>query len=516
MTRRRPSPTASTTATRRVAIYTRKSTSAGLEMEFNSLDAQRDACVSYARSQPGWELVTEHYDDGGFTGANIERPAFQRLLQDIESKLIDTVIVYKVDRLSRSLLDFAKVMDRFNAVGCAFVSVTQNFSTADAMGRLTLNMLMSFAEFEREMISERTRDKIAGARRRGQWTGGRAPLGYRIEGGKLVIEEHEAALVREIFHEYLARDSVMAIVERLASLGRTTKRHESKAGRVLAASAWTKDAVLRILKNQTYAGRIRAGADVVDGQHTGLVDAPTFDAVAARLGRAGRGKLPRTCETYLLVGLVRCAACGHAMTPASARARGREYRYYRCITRDKRGKDACPTKPLPAGELERAVMDRVHAIAADTALLGAIAERASARLDEERARLDLERASLPGQITKLGADAQRLADALASAPPSGREAVAARIERVSAQLRAHEQRLAAVDVGLAAHAKAKLDAAWAAKTLAHFDRVWDAMTPTNRARLVRALVETVVVHERAGKLAITLRDAGATLAQEAA
>ncbi|MGH7294588.1 MAG: recombinase family protein, partial [Polyangiaceae bacterium] len=161
---------------KRVAIYTRKSTSAGLEQEFNSLDAQREACESYAKSQ-GWTVVAS-YDDGGFTGANIERPAFQRLLADVDAGKVDVVVVYKVDRLSRSLLDFARVMDRFNGAGAAFVSVTQNFSTADAMGRLTLNMLMSFAEFEREMISERTRDKIAGARRKGKWTGGPVPLGY--------------------------------------------------------------------------------------------------------------------------------------------------------------------------------------------------------------------------------------------------------------------------------------------------------------------------------------------------
>jgi DNA invertase Pin-like site-specific DNA recombinase len=175
----------------------------GLEQEFNSLDAQRESALAYIRRQPGWTVVDTQYDDGGFTGANIERPAFQRLLADIEARKIDVVVVYKVDRLSRSLLDFAKVMERFSASGASFVSVTQNFSTADAMGRLTLNMLMSFAEFERSMISERTRDKIAASRRRGQWTGGPCPFGYSVKEKKLYVNDLEAHVVREVFRSHV-------------------------------------------------------------------------------------------------------------------------------------------------------------------------------------------------------------------------------------------------------------------------------------------------------------------------
>ena len=186
-------------ATRRVAISTRKSTTMGLEQEFNSLDSQRESRLAYIQRQPGWKLVDERYDDGGFTGANIDRPAFTRLMADVEAGKVDVIVVYKVDRLSRSLLDFVKVMERLGAAGASFVSVTQNFSTADAMGRLTMNMLMSFAEFEREMISERTRDKIAGARRKGKWTGGPVPYGYSVKDKKLLVNELEARVVREAF-----------------------------------------------------------------------------------------------------------------------------------------------------------------------------------------------------------------------------------------------------------------------------------------------------------------------------
>ena len=212
MTRRTPTP-APGSETKRCAIYTRKSTTMGLEQEFNSLDAQRESGLAYIQRQTGWKVVDERYDDGGFTGANTDRPAFTRLLADVEAGKIDVIVVYKVDRLSRSLLDFVKMMERFTAAGVSFVSVTQNFSTADAMGRLTLNMLMSFAEFEREMIAERTRDKIAASRRKGKWTGGPVPFGYSVKDKKLLVNEVEAQIVREAFTLFLQHRQ-MAMVAR--------------------------------------------------------------------------------------------------------------------------------------------------------------------------------------------------------------------------------------------------------------------------------------------------------------
>ncbi|MCG8556929.1 MAG: recombinase family protein [Proteobacteria bacterium] len=290
--------------TKRCAIYTRKSTAHGLEQEFSSLDAQREACERYVEGQGhlGWRLLPERYDDGGFTGANLERPAFQRLIEDIEAGKIDIVVVYKVDRLSRSLLDFARVMARFNDAGTAFVSVTQNFSTADAMGRLTLNMLMSFAEFEREMIAERTRDKIHAARRRGQWTGGQVPTGYRVEDKRLVIDELEALIVRETFELYEQHRSALAVAQLLNERGRTTKRHKAKNGRVRKARPWSKDAVLRILKNAIYAGYMPCGDELHDGEHEGLIARDRFRRVQALLdSRRGttssRGRNPEYRST---------------------------------------------------------------------------------------------------------------------------------------------------------------------------------------------------------------------------
>jgi site-specific DNA recombinase len=249
-----------TVETRRCVIYTRKSTSVGLDQDFNSLDAQREACAAYIQRQPGWILV-ETYDDGGYTGANIDRPAFQRLLADIDAGRvgavlgqIDVVVSYKVDRLSRSLLDFAKIMERFNAAGASFVSVTQNFSTADAMGRLTLNVLMSFAEFEREMISERTRDKIAASRRRGKWTGGPVPLGYSVIDKKLVVNELEAVLVREIFALYHEHRSTLMVARVLNERQEMTKRHSAQNGHLRKPRPWAQPDIVRILKNPVHAG----------------------------------------------------------------------------------------------------------------------------------------------------------------------------------------------------------------------------------------------------------------------
>jgi site-specific DNA recombinase len=350
--------------TRRCAIYTRKSTSVGLEQDFNSLDAQREACAAYMKKQPGWSLVDERYDDGGFTGANIERPAFQRLLADIDERRIDVVVVYKVDRLSRSLLDFAKLMERFGRAGASFVSVTQNFSTADAMGRLTLNMLMSFAEFEREMIGERTRDKIAAARRKGKWTGGPVPLGYTVKEKRLIVNEAEAVLVREIFALYLEQRSALAVARLLNERHLQLTRLPENGGRVHETRAWTNADVLRLIRTPIYAGYVRSHGELYDGEHEAIVDRKTFSRVGALLDAAARTTNdPSRNPDYILRGLLRCGRCGSAFTPASSRRGRTVYRYYRCVKRDKEGNQACSSSPLPADAIENYVIDRLREVA---------------------------------------------------------------------------------------------------------------------------------------------------------
>jgi site-specific DNA recombinase len=350
----------------RCAIYTRKSTAAGLEKDFNSLDAQREACEAYIKTHAheGWELSGESFDDGGFTGANTDRPAFKKLLGWVSTRSIDVVVVYKVDRLSRSLVDFAQVMEHFTKHGVGFVSVTQHFSTTDPVGRLTLHMLMSFAEFEREMITERIRDKIRSTRRKGQWTGGHAPLGYRSEKSHLLIHEEEAPWVKQVFDWYLEGTSALSISQRL-----NAAQVPLKTARSQRPNPWTKDLVLRILRNRIYLGEISCQGEFVVAEHPGLIDSGVFARVQRMLEpKARRDRQACRNPIYLVRGTLRCGICGAPMTSASTFKEGRLYRYYRCRTRDKQGKDVCPTVQVPAEAIETFVVDRLIEVLKDPVL----------------------------------------------------------------------------------------------------------------------------------------------------
>ena len=491
--------------TRRCAIYTRKSTTNGLEQEFNSLDAQHEACEAYAKSQ-GWTLVDGRYDDGGFTGANVERPAFQRRLHDVDAKRVDVVVVYKVDRLSRSLLDFAKVMDRFNQAGVAFVSITQNFSTADAIGRLTLNMLMSFAEFEREMIAERTRDKIHAARKKGKWTGGPVPYGYDVVSGKLVVNKLESVVVREIFDDYLRHRSPTRILEELRTKGRQPKRYVTKAGTVGGTRAWSVTAVLRILKSPLYIGKVGIAGETYDGEHEAIVEAEKFEQVQAVLG----GRAPIATKSvqrgYLLRGVLRCGVCGSAMTPASAYKGKREYRYYRCTKRDREGRGACPTRPLTAPAVEAFVVERLRRIAANATLVTRVTSAIDKRMTAAQDKLERERRELPREVGRLSSETKSLVSSLAEMGAAGRKAISLRLDQVAQALVLAQERLRTVEERLEQMAKVRAEAAWTAETLAGFDRLWDKLTEDNRARLVGCLVQRVVVNEGANTLRIELVD----------
>jgi len=495
---------------KRCAIYTRKSTAIGLDQEFNTLDAQREACERYIENQAhlGWRRAADKYDDGGFTGANLERPAFQRLVEDIDAGKIDVLVVYKVDRLSRSLLDFAKVMDRFNKAGTAFVSVTQNFSTADAMGRLTLNMLMSFAEFEREMIAERTRDKIAAARRKGKWTGGPVPLGYDVVDKHLVVNDLEAVMVREIFDLYLKHRSALSVMRILNETGRATKRHLAKNGNVRKARAWSKDAVLRVLKNPVYAGYMPYRDEIHPGEHDALVDQDTYTRVHALLDdhggarRTTRGRNPE----YLLRGLLRCTNCGKTFTPASTRKKGKEYRYYRCVTRDKEGRKACPARPLPADAIESFVIDRIREATADGGLTADVSAELQALFDERRDALKTERRDLPSAIASLSSEGRKLVGTIREVNGTARRLLEDRIEEVGTELGRCEARLATVERALAELDRTEIEAEWVTSTLADLDDLWDVLTVQNRGRLVQAVVKRVDVDDIHGTVAAELVD----------
>ena len=277
----------------RCAIYTRKSTEEGLEQEFNSLHAQREAAEAYIQSQKhlGWTLVSDHYDDGGFTGSNLERPALQRLLQDIDVHRVDCILVYKVDRLSRSLLDFARLVDRFDQHAVSFVSVTQQFNTTSSLGRLTLNILLSFAQFEREIIGERTRDKMSAARRKGKWTGGTPVLGYDVDpaGGRLIVNEKESRRVREIFALYIQHHSLAVVVAELARRRWKTKSRTSQEGREHIGRLFTKASLRLLLINAIYDGKVEHRGAMYAGEHAPIIDPVVWREVNAELrGRPAR------------------------------------------------------------------------------------------------------------------------------------------------------------------------------------------------------------------------------------
>ena len=299
----------------RCAVYTRKSSEEGLDMEFNSLDAQREACEAFIASQraEGWVLVRDRYDDAGISGGTLERPALKRLVADIQEGLVDVVVVYKIDRLSRSLVDFTKLVEVFDANNVTFVSVTQSFNTTTSMGRLTLNILLSFAQFEREVIGERIRDKVAASRKRGMWMGGYVPLGYDVRDRKLVVNDAEAALVRRIFQGFVETESCTKLVQVLRAEGATTK-----LGRPL-----TKSDVYRILSNRLYLGEAVHKGAAYPGEHDAIVTQAQWDAVHAVLQVSPRVRVNRTRNTTapLLRGLIYDSE-GRAMSPSHSRGRG--------------------------------------------------------------------------------------------------------------------------------------------------------------------------------------------------
>jgi len=314
----------------RCAIYTRVSTDQGLEQDFNSLDAQYDASQAYIRSQAhaGWTLLRGKYDDGGFSGGNTDRPALQRLLADVTAGKIDVIVVYKVDRLTRSLADFAKLVELFDTHDVSFVSVTQQFNTTTSMGRLTLNVLLSFAQFEREVTSERIRDKIAASKRKGLWVGGMAALGYDTKDRKISINEIEADRVRTIFRSYLRLGSLNRLMTDLRDQGIVTKVRTLKTGKTVGGIPFTRGPLAHLLRNRFYIGEVAFKGEVLPGEQPAIVDRQLFDAVQAKLTQQmNNHKIARMRSEALLAGRI-FDDRGNRMTPSHVRKRGIKYRYY--------------------------------------------------------------------------------------------------------------------------------------------------------------------------------------------
>jgi DNA invertase Pin-like site-specific DNA recombinase len=371
----------------RCAVYTRKSSEEGLDMEFNSLDAQRESCEAYVASQKpeGWVLVPDSYDDGGFSGGTLERPALRRLLADIEDGRVDVIVVYKIDRLSRSLMDFAKLVEVFDRKGVTFVSVTQSFNTTTSMGRLTLNILLSFAQFEREVIGERIRDKFAASRKKGMWMGGWAPLGYDVKDRKLVVNETEAAAVRRIFERFAKSRSVLTVFRELAADG-----FVNKYGQKL-----DKGRIYKLLHNRVYVGDAVHKGTAYPGEHEAIIAKALWEKVQAVLAESPKVRAGRTrAQTpALLKGLI-FGPDGRAMSPTHTRRGDKLYRYYVSQSVIKGSADDCAVGRLPAAEIEAAVVDQIRALLRSPEIIVATWRAARANvhdLTEDQVREALER-----------------------------------------------------------------------------------------------------------------------------
>lgn len=444
------------------AIYTRKSSDEGLEKEFNSLDAQREACDAFIKSQrhAGWVSVRDLYDDGGLSGGTMERPALRRLLSDIKSGKVQIVVVYKVDRLTRSLADFAKIVDVFDAHGASFVSVTQQFNTTTSMGRLTLNMLLSFAQFEREIAGERIRDKIAASKAKGMWMGGTIPLGYDVRDRKLVINETEAKLVRHIFSRYAELGSVTLLQAELNAQGYRSKRRDGAGGLITGGRPFSRGILYLILQNRLYRGEVAHKGNVYPGQHDAIVETGLWTIVQEKLvaGRRDRKLAVGADAPSLLSGLI-FDCDGNRMTPTHSNKRGRRYRYYISSSLLDRTKAGSNTMRVPACEVESLVVDRLRAILAsprevagslapldlnarelDAALMraGAISENWLSIAPEELSTLTrsvVTRTVLSPDRIEVTIGVKQLADALGSPVNAGNEAGPTIVLEIAVELR---------------------------------------------------------------------------------
>ena len=403
----------------RCAVYTRKSTEEGLDQDFNSLDAQREACEAYIASQSGlgWKLIRTRYDDGGVSGGTMDRPALQQLLSDIQSAKVDVVVVYKIDRLTRSLMDFAKIVDVFDTKGVSFVSVTQQFNTTTSMGRLTLNVLLSFAQFEREVTAERIRDKIAASKKKGMWMGGPWPLGFDVRDKRLVVNEAEAVTVRRLFDLYRQIRSVRRLKAAADDEGIVTKRRSFSGGRVQGGQPFSRGNLYQLLSNPIYVGEIAHKGQTYAGLHEAIVDRDTWDAVQALLSdnTVARRTPKNLSSPCILAGLV-FDETGDRLTSSHAVKAGVRYHYYISHRLMNALKTDDTGRRLPAQELERPILaELIRRLGDDVDLMALLGLRNTP----------------PRVLRAMKAGAQRLADALQSdSPESRRSALQSFVDRI--------------------------------------------------------------------------------------
>lgn len=496
----------------RCAIYTRKSTEEGLQQDFNTLDAQRESAEAYivAHKHEGWVCLPERYDDGGYTGGNLDRPAFQRLMHDVEGGKIDAIVIYKIDRLSRSLMDFSRVMETLERHNVALIAITQALDTKTSMGRLTLNILLSFAQFERELISERTRDKIAAARRKGKFAGGRPLLGYDIQtapgGSKLIINKAEAKRVNEIFELFIACGSLIPTVRELNKRGWHNKTWTSRAGQAMGGRPFDKPTLYRLLCSVVYLGKITHGDHVYAGEHEAIVPQDLFNRVQSMLRRNKNsgGKYVRNKHNTLLKGLVRCTHCGCGMSHHYTTKNGiTRYRYYVCNNAQKRGWASCPWASVPAPALEKFVVDQLREMGRDPVMFRRVLHAAQEQITVAIDELKVQRGRAEDRVRTIDAEIRQIA------PQAGTAGQAAdRLATLQDDLALAQQEVTRVGSQILNLERRLVNDKQITQAMEKFDPVWDSLSPTEQASVVHLLVEQVCYDGQNETVSVVFRGFG--------
>lgn len=496
----------------RVAIYTRQSLDEGTS-EFKSVDAQRDMIEAYVASQrsEGWAALPERYDDAGYSGGDLNRPGFKRLMADVEAGRVDVVVVHRFDRLSRSMFDFVGLTDRFEKHGVALVSATQAFNTSTSAGRMMLNVLASFAQYEREMIGERTRDKMQATRKRGMWAGGFVPLGYDLVDKKLVVNPVEAEQVRATFRLYLEMGSLSETAHELNRRGWRTKSWTGKRGQPVASYHYSLESLRQMLDRVVYIGQVRSGKTSYPGLHERIIDQELWDAVQAQKRRLRPFYGEKTKNKYgaLLRGLVLCGLCGATMNHSVSASGPRRYQYYTCNASRRFGRSQCMAGPVPLAQIETFVIDRVRAIGRDPTL---VREALAATQRERQARAgELEGEVRRQEIERRRAKEERtnLINAVAGGGP-GTATLMQRVAELDQRLVDIEERVRGAQRELVAASTPGADDGSLAQALAEFDGVWEALFVQERIRVLTLLIERVTYASTTGELKLTFRTSGLT------
>ena len=498
----------------RCAVYARKSTTEGQDSSFNSLDNQQQSAESYIASQrhTGWTAVAERYHDYGFSGGNTVRPALQQLLADAKNGVIDTIVVYRLDRLSRSLIDFLKIHADLEKWGVGLVSVTENINTTTPHGRMMVNVLLSFAQYERELIGERTRDKLHAARRLGRWAGGTPFFGYDVvpEGGRIAINKEEADQVRAIFDLYLEKGSLLAVSEELNRRGWRRKSWTTKTGRVRVGGPWNNVYAHRLLTHPIYIGRQTLGDQSFPGEHEAIVTKKVFDQVQRMLedNRRNSGASHRNKHNALLRGILRCATCDSPMTHAFTERNGKAFRYYRCVNAVKNGAGACSTGSVPAIKIEEFVVEQIKRIGAEPALCEETFRQVQTQVASQRRALTTEAKRVDRELASVRAELDRLTTSVARATGAAADALMAKLAETQDRITTSERRQREVADRMVALDRQDVDSVAVRRALVQFTDVWDVLLSPERERIVRLLFDRIDYDGKRGEIRFTFSSLG--------